>query len=119
MDYTREQIVAVAGVLAILLGVIVYNNLRAMRPKAKATAPDVKDPIIGRYVHHEGAVVGQAIAVHGDRVLLKQGNIHKAVPRAQLEPVGDELRLMGTVDWMDAEKEGAALAGAKASEPNA
>jgi len=112
MAFTQETILAVAGVLVILLGVVFYNNMRAMQPVARppgATAAS-RDPILQRYVHHDGAVVGQAVAVMGDRVLLRQGNVHKAVPRAQLEPAGDELRLMGTVDWMECEKEGAELA---------
>jgi hypothetical protein len=107
--FTQEEILSVAGVLVILVGVVVYNNMRAMRPRpAAAVNPTAttEQPIVGRYVHHEGAVVGQAVALEGSRVLLRQGNVHKAVPLEQLERVGDELRLMGTIDWMESEREG-------------
>ncbi len=111
MAFDQLTILTILGVLAILVGVVFFNNMRAMRPAAKAvpTTP-AGEPILQRYVHHEGAVVGQAIAVEGDKVLLKQGNVHKAIPLAQLERSGDELRLLGTVDWLDCEKDGAAWA---------
>lgn len=111
MALATADILTIAAVIVIVLGVIFYNNLQAAQAARRATAASPRaDPILRRFVHHEGAVVGQAIAVQGDRVLLRQGTVHKAVPLAQLERDGDDLRLLGTVDWMDAEKDGSAWA---------
>ncbi len=118
MATSQETILSVVGVLVIVLAVVFYNNVRAMR-ETRSRNPNtvVAQPILQRYVHHEGSVVGQAIAIERDQVLLRQGTVHKVVPLAQLEKSGDDLRLLGTVDWMDAEREGAAWAARIAAAP--
>ncbi|MEA3191214.1 MAG: hypothetical protein QOD77_1796 [Thermoplasmata archaeon] len=111
MAFSAQELLTIAGVLGMLLAVIAYNNLRAARAR-DAPAPisahpppaEGVHPIVGRYVQHEGSVVGEVVAVAGERAILRQAGVHRAVPVARLEPRGGELALVGAVDWAEAER---------------
>lgn len=109
MDLTQTQLLAVGGVLAILLGLIAYNRSAAAKGRAAkdADGPAVH-PYICKFVQHEGAVVGEVVAMEGDRLILKQAGVFKSVPSAQAKPVGEELVLEGSVDWPAAIRDGTA-----------
>lgn len=112
MAPSQDTLLVTAAVVAILVGVMVYNRQVAAKAKGRVAAGGPAampsgDPILQRYVHHDGAIVGQAIAVDGDRVILRQGTTLKAVPRTQLDPSPDGLKLVGAIDWAQAERDGA------------
>ena len=118
---TDSQLVTLAGVLGILLVAIVVNNVLAANARSKARAggqapaasasassSSPVDPLLVKFARHEGSVVGEGIAIDGDRLILKQGGVFKAVPRAQAEVRGDEVVLSGAIDWDKAVADGAA-----------
>ncbi len=133
MAFSQDQLLTLAGVLAILFGVIVYNNVMALRgkgrvagtapftppePKPAAAAADAPmvDPLLVKFAHHEGSVVGETVAIDGDKLILKQAGTFKSVPKAQAEVKSDEVVLTGPIDWTQAEIDGAAWYAAKRSE---
>jgi hypothetical protein len=113
-----------AAVLVVLLAVLVYNHFRtrhgdtpqpqaaadaAAAPKSKGRSgpePTV-DPLLSRFAHHEGEVVGETVAVEGDNLILKQAGVFKAVPRAAASLDGTEVKLTGAIDWDQARAQGA------------
>lgn len=110
-----------AGVLVLLFAAIVVNNVLAARAriaarsagKAPASAASSSgaapvDPLLVKFARHEGSVVGEGIAIDGDRLILKQGGVFKSVPRAHAEVRGDEVVLTGSIDWEKAVADGAA-----------
>jgi hypothetical protein len=109
------QLYTVAGVLAILFAVILYNNVAAMRARAKARQAKEAaghegpvHPLLVKFARHEGSIVGETVAIDGDRLILKQAGAFKAVPVAQAEVQGDDVVLTGAIDWAAAEQAGAA-----------
>lgn len=118
MALSSTDLLSVAGVVVILVGVMVYNALRAAKARPAATepaggifgGPATGPDVLHRYVQHGGAIIGQAVAVEDGRVLLRQGTTHRAVPGSKLERAGNELRLVGDLDLSASETEGAAWA---------
>lgn len=121
MALSNGQLQAMVGVLVLLLVAIVVNNVLAARARAKARSGGASspasaaasgaapvDPLLVKFARHEGSVVGEGIAIDGDRLILKQGGVFKAVPRAYAEVRGDEVVITGAVDWEKAAAEGAA-----------
>ena len=123
MALSEGQLLTMAGVLGILLVAIVVNNVLAANARSKARTGGGKgpstsssssgssspvDPLLVKFARHEGSVVGEGIAIDGDRLILKQGGVFKAVPRAQAEVRGDEVVLTGAIDWDKAIADGAA-----------
>jgi hypothetical protein len=105
----RVQLLTVLGVLAVLLGVIVYNNVAAaMATRRKGKAQPAQHPVLGKHVHFEGDVLGLAVAEAGDRLILRKGEQVLAVPRGQVRPQGLDLGLKPPFDRAAAEAEGAA-----------
>jgi hypothetical protein len=106
MAFSQSDLLTIGGVLALLGAVIVYNNFRAARAKAAATPATVAvaleapgtHPLLGRFVQHEGGIVGEVVAVDGERTILRQSGVHYAVPVARLEPRGGDLALVGPFD---------------------
>lgn len=82
--------------------------LAAKRPGGDDGEAEDTGSLLCQFVHHDGAIVGETVAVDGDQLILKQAGVFKAVPRAQVAPEGDDLRLAGTIDWAAAEAAGAA-----------
>ena len=112
---TQTQLLTLGGVLVILFAVIVYNNVQAARARGrKPAAPSgaspgsAVDPLLVKFARHEGSVVGEGIAIDGDRLVLKQAGVFKSVPKAQAEVRGDEVVLTGPIDWDKAIADGAA-----------
>lgn len=104
---TTQQLLTAASVMAVLIGVMVYNRLAA----ARAASPKPTGPAstwVGRHIQHEGDVLGQVLAVEGDKVLVQKGATRLAFPRAALREQGLDLGLMGTPDMAQAERDGAA-----------
>jgi hypothetical protein len=105
---------AVAGVFVVILAVFAYNQVKARtRPIRAASEADGNEdhsvsPLLSRFAVHHGDVVGETVAVHKDRLILKQAGVFKAVPLAAATLDGEEVRIGGDVDWKAAEKEGAA-----------
>lgn len=119
MALSQAQLLTMVGVLAILFIVIVVNNVLAARarvqsraptPKAKAatTSSEPVNPLLVKFARHEGSVVGEGIAIHGDHLILKQAGVFKSVPLDQAEVKGDEVVLTGAIDWDAAIAAGAA-----------
>jgi hypothetical protein len=112
MAYEETQLYTVAGVLAILFAVILYNNIAAMRARAQARqakAPQHEGPVhplLVKFARHDGSIVGETVAIDGDRLILKQAGQFKAVPIAQAEVKGDDVVLTGLIDWAAAAKAG-------------
>jgi hypothetical protein len=109
------QLYTVAGVLAILFAVIVFNNVAAMRARAKAKQAKASGghegpvhPLLVKFARHDGSIVGETVAIDGERLILKQAGSFKAVPVAQAAVVGDDVVLTGTIDWVAAEAAGSA-----------
>ena len=90
-----EQLVTVGGVLAILIGVMVYNTLAASRkPIVPVAAPGPAAAAavwVGRYVQHEGDIVGQVVAVDGDLVIVRKGASWLGIPKAAVREQGLDL----------------------------
>ena len=114
MALSNVQTVTVLLVLGILLLVILYNNVVAARSHPKgakaegnAQAPPV-NPLLCKFARHEGNVVGESVALEGDRLVLKQAGVFKSVPVGQVREEGGELVVTGAVDWAKAMEEGAA-----------
>ena len=115
MATTDTQLYTVAGVLAILFAVIVYNNVAALRARSKAKQAAKSGghegpvhPLLVKFARHEGSIVGETVAIDGDRLIVKQAGSFKAVPLAQAAVVGDDVVLAGSIDWAEAERKGAA-----------
>lgn len=118
MAFSNTQLATVAGVLAILFIVIVLNNVAAMRARSRArsaaaggggaTAADGSPvhPLLVKFARHEGSIVGETVALDGDRLILKQAGAFKAVPARQAEVKGDDVVLTGAIDWAAAEAAG-------------
>lgn len=64
--------------------------------------------MLGRYATHRGSVVGEVVALTTDRVVLRQGGIHKAVPLSQARLREGDVLIEGDVDWTAAENAGKA-----------
>lgn len=120
MAFSNGQLATVAGVLAILFLVIVLNNVAAMRARARARSASAGGgagaaggegsgavhPLLVKFARHEGSVVGETVALDGDRLVLKQAGVFKAVPARQAEVKGDDVVLTGAIDWAAAEAAG-------------
>lgn len=114
MATTDTQLYTVAGVLAILFLVILYNNVAAMRARSKARQANQPPghegpvhPLLVKFARHEGSIVGETVAIDGDRLIVKQAGSFKAVPVTQAKVEGDDVVISGSVDWAAAEKAGA------------
>lgn len=117
MALSQSQLLTLVGVLALLFVVIVYNNVVAARarraglgsaPKGRSGEGPAVHPMVAKFARHEGSIVGEGVAVDGDRLILKQGGTFKAVPLAQAEVKGDDVVLTGAIDWDAAMAAGAA-----------
>lgn len=110
------QLYTVAGVLAILFAVIVYNNVAAARARmqAKSAKPagagheGPVHPLLVKFARHEGSIVGETVAIDGERLILKQAGSFKAVPISQATVEGDDVVISGVVDWGTAAQQGTA-----------
>lgn len=117
MAISQTEILTVAAVLVLLFAVILYNNFRAAKATRAAQAAAATSqtaaasaagkPWVGRYLQHEGDVVGQVVAVEAERVIVRKGATTLAVPRAQVREQGADLGLTGSFDAAAAESEGA------------
>src|SRR5688500_12396608 len=113
MATTDTQLYTVAGVLVVLFAVILYNNVMALRARSKARQASKAaghegpvHPLLVKFARHEGSVVGETVAIDGDRLIVKQAGSFKAVPVAQAAVQGDDVVITGPVDWAAAEKAG-------------
>lgn len=113
--FSTAQLATVAGVLAVLFVVIVLNNVAAMRARSKARSAaagagpggeGAVHPLLVKFARHEGSIVGETVAIDGDRLVLKQAGVFKAVPVRQAEVKGDDVVLTGAIDWPAAEAAG-------------
>ena len=122
MALTQSQLLTLVGVLVLLFVVIVYNNVTAALARrggksgnsnpgsstrrSSLDGPAVH-PMIAKFARHEGSIVGEGIAVDGDRLILKQAGTFKAVPMAQADVIEDDVVLTGPIDWVTAAEAGA------------
>lgn len=100
-----------AAVAVLVVGVVYYNQRMAGRERAVGAAAEegpAKSDLLVRFARHEGSVVGETVAVDGDRLILKQAGVFKAVPLAAAKVVGDDVVLTGDVDWAAAIEAGSA-----------
>lgn len=117
MAISQTELLTVAAVLVLLFAVILYNNFRAAKATraVKAAAEQARGgsvapadrPWVGRYLQHEGDVIGQVVAVEGERVIVRKGAATLAVPRSQVREQGADLGLTGSFDAAAAERDGA------------
>jgi len=109
---SSDDFLSAGGVLAIVLGGIVYNHLAVARgARPRKSAARTPDTMMGRFVTHRGSVVGEVVGSTTDRLVLRQAGVHKAVPLSQAHWRDGELVLEGDVDWTVAEEDGRAWAG--------
>jgi hypothetical protein len=120
MAFDQTQLLTLAGVLLILFAVIVGNNVSAARSRGRAKAAagasgtagaggdTVVHPLLVKFARHEGSVVGETVAIDGDRLVLKQAGTFKSVPLAQAQEKDGEVVLSGGIDWAAAEQAGTA-----------
>jgi len=119
MAFGQTQVATLAGVLAVLFAVLLFNNVMAMRARSRArkagdraqaggSGGDAVHPLLVKFARHEGAVVGETVALDGDRLVLKQAGVFKSVPAAQAKVEGGEVVLSGPIDWPAAEQAGMA-----------
>lgn len=120
MAFTQGQLLTMAAVLVALFLVIVVNNVLAAKARMSArgagkaprassgSSSEPVDPLLVKFAHHEGQVVGETVALDGERLILKQAGMFKSVPRAQAEVKGEEVLLTGHIDWVQAANDGAA-----------
>lgn len=120
MAFDQTQVLTLAGVLLVLFAVILANNVSAARSRGRAKASAgsagtagsggdaVVHPLLVKFARHEGSVVGETVAIDGDRLVLKQAGTFKSVPLAQAEEKEGEVVLSGSIDWAAAEQAGAA-----------
>lgn len=120
MAFSNAQLATVAAVLAILFVVIVLNNVAAMRARSRAKAASAGSageaggagdgspvhPLLVKFARHDGSIVGETVALDGDRLILKQAGVFKSVPARQAEMRGDDVVLTGAIDWTAAEAAG-------------
>lgn len=113
----RTVLYTLAGVALILLAIILYNNKKAQQERLDGPPPlpasdeeegDLDDPLLLKFVRHDGHVVGETFARDGDRLILKQAGVYKSVPLAMASVDGDEVELRGDIDWTHAIEEGSA-----------
>ncbi|MCA1812225.1 MAG: hypothetical protein LC623_09490 [Halobacteriales archaeon] len=110
MALSNAELLTVLGVLLVLLGVIVYNNVMAAIATRRRARADPAASWVGRHVHFEGDVVGEVVAEEDSRLLLRKGGQALAVPRSQVRPQGLDLGLK-TFDRQAALADGAAWQG--------
>lgn len=114
MALTDAQVYSLVGVVLILVGVMWYNRMASRRPRPSGAGGGAGaggaagSGLLLKFVHHEGSVVGESVALDGDRLVLKQGDVFKSVPAAQARDEGREVRLTGDVDWAQAVRDGQA-----------
>jgi hypothetical protein len=113
MSFGQTQVATLALVLAILFAVLLFNNIMAMRARSKsrssAAASDDDSPVhplLVKFARHDGSIVGETVAIDGDRLVLKQAGLFKSVPIAQAKVEGDDVVLSGPIDWAAAEQAG-------------
>ncbi|MEK6985974.1 MAG: DUF5749 family beta-barrel protein [Candidatus Thermoplasmatota archaeon] len=113
MALSQTEILTVAGVLVLLFAVILTNNFRAAKAtralkaaQAGADAAPTNKPWLGRYLQHEGDIVGQVVAVEGERVIVRKGTINLAIAKSQVREQGADLGVVGTFDLAAAERDG-------------
>ncbi len=116
--FSQTELLTVGGVLGLLFTVIVYNQMRAAKvmraahAEASGIAPAITGkPWPGRYLQHEGDILGQVMAVEGETVIVRKGATTLAVPRVQVREQGADLGLMGAFDAAAAERAGEAWKG--------
>ncbi len=114
MPDDQTVLYSLLGVLLILLAVLMYNNQRAKAASTMAPSGsdedegDLEDPMLLKFVRHEGSVVGETVARDGDKLILKKAGVFKAVPLAAAAVAGDEVVLEGDIDWDAAKAAGMA-----------
>lgn len=115
MALGQGQLLTAAGVLAVLFLVLLVNQVsaaqarRRAQPAAAPGAPPADGPVhplLVKFARHEGSIVGETVALDGDRLVLKQAGTFKAVPAAQARVDGDDVVLEGEIDWAAAERAG-------------
>ncbi len=90
-----------AAVAVLLVGMMVYNQRMAAKEREAGPTEDVPSTheYLVKFARHEGSVVGETVAVHEDRLILKQAGVFKSVALSQAKVVGDEVVLSGDIDW--------------------
>jgi hypothetical protein len=91
-----EQLLGVAGVLALLIGTMLVNHQLAARHARAASSPGGAAAIpgfVGKYAHHAGAVVGRIVAREGDLLVVEQAGMRRTVPVAAAREEGGEVVL--------------------------
>lgn len=114
MALENQTTVWLALATALVAIVLMWRLTRS--PKAKATpaaaGPEAASPqesmLLRFVVDEKGERTGETVAVDGSNFILKRQDGFYAVPMAQVESAGDQLRLKGTVDWEAAKREGEA-----------
>lgn len=97
-------------VALILLATISYNNMMARQERQNRGArdEDERPDVLCKFAVHDGSVVGETVAVDGDRLILKQAGAFKSVAATLAHVEGDEVHLRGDIDWPAALEAGAA-----------
>ncbi len=98
-----------AGVLVIILSMMGYNHFAALRANAGAgkrdEGPSV-NPMLSRFVVHDGNVVGEVMAADEAQLIIKHQGKFRAVDTHLAVLKDDEVHIVGDVDWDAAAKAG-------------
>lgn len=86
-------------VALILLATISYNNMMARQERHRREGDEEAPDILCKFAVHDGSVVGETVAIDGDRLILKQAGTFKSVAAKLAHIEGDEVHLRGDIDW--------------------
>jgi hypothetical protein len=92
---SQVELYSILGVLAVLLGVIAYNNVAAARASRAAGGPRAQPAWLGKHVHFEGNVLGEVVAEDGGLLVVRRADATLAVPRSAVKAHGLDLSLTG------------------------
>jgi len=108
MQLDQDQLLAIAGVVAILLAVVFWNTLQSAKQR---NAPSDEEPTTGllcKFAHHNGSVVGETVAITDGQLILKLAGAFRAVPVNLAKEADGDVVLTGEIDWAAAEQAGKA-----------
>ncbi|MHB8633058.1 MAG: hypothetical protein ACYDBQ_03695 [Thermoplasmatota archaeon] len=93
MALSTDQLLAALGVVAVLIvGMVVAARAR------KRELPPAPSPWVGRYLQHDGDVVGQVVVADAERVVVQKGSKRYSFGRSRVREQGLDLGLTGDLD---------------------
>ncbi len=112
MVETSQLVMGAAVVVVIALVAAANRMMSKANPLGEGQAAGDDDghsvdPMLCKFVAHEGNTVGETVAFDGERMILKDHGVFMAVDRSLATLDGETVVIQGYVDW-DAAKEAGA-----------